>query len=81
MEQFHAHLKQVINIIEIILNNGGTIAVIQTKNFNNAAGKKNWDSRDEVFEVSCGVYIIQSENQRRNKMICVCNFKLNFLRL
>lgn len=32
MEQFHAHLKQVINIIEIILNNGGTIAPIQTKN-------------------------------------------------
>jgi hypothetical protein len=30
MEQFHAHLKQLINIIEIILNNGGTIAPIQT---------------------------------------------------
>jgi len=32
MEQFHSHLKQVINIIEILLNNGGTIAPIQTKN-------------------------------------------------
>jgi hypothetical protein len=31
MEQFHPHLKQVINIIEIIFNNGGTIAPIQTK--------------------------------------------------
>jgi hypothetical protein len=41
MEQFHAYLKQVINIIEIILNNGGTIALTQTKNFNNATGKKN----------------------------------------
>jgi len=32
MEQFHAHLKQVINIIEVILNNVGTISPIQTKN-------------------------------------------------
>jgi len=41
MEQFHPHLKQVINIIEIISNNGGTIALIQTNNFDNATRKKN----------------------------------------
>jgi hypothetical protein len=82
MEQFHAHLKQVINIIEIILNYGGVIAPIQTKNLTLIMQLERITvSRDEIFEVSCRMYMIQSENQRRNKMICMCYCKLNCLRL